>query len=62
MYFIKEGLFQKPVRPEAVPKFIERYTLSDAIQEGIFNIGLLALFCLLFFMAAFLSFLSAFLK
>jgi len=62
VYFIKEGLSQKSVQPAGVPKFVERYTLSDAIQEGIFNIGLLALFCLFFFMAAFLSFLRAFLK
>lgn len=61
-YFIKEGLSQRAIQPEGVPQFIERYTLSDAIQEGILNIGLLALFCLLFFMAAFLSFLRASLK
>jgi hypothetical protein len=62
IWLIKEGLSQRSVHPEGIPKFVERYTLMDAIQRGILDIGLLALFCLFLFMGAFLSFLRAHLK
>ncbi len=52
------GLSQKPVDPDAVPKFKERISY----QSVIFPVGLLILFNVLFFTAAQLSFLKCDLK
>jgi len=48
----------KPVDYDGVPKFQERdFTLRESLRWAIWDIGLLILFNLLFFMAAFVSFL-----
>jgi len=58
IYFVREGLSQKPVDPDAVPKFKE----LPSYQSVIFPIALLILFNVLFFTAAQLSFLRCDLK
>ena len=58
IYPVREGLSQKPVDPDAVPKFKERISY----QSVIFPVGLLILFNSLFFIAAQLSFLKCDLK
>ena len=58
IYPVREGLSQKPVDPNAVPRFEEH----PSYQSVIFPIGLLILFNLLFFTAAQLSFLKSDLK
>ena len=58
IYPVREGLSQKPVDPDAVPKFKERVLY----QSVIFPVGLLILFNVLFFMSAQLSFLKCDLK
>ena len=58
IYPVREGLSQKPVDPNAVPRFEERISY----QSVIFPIGLLILFNVLFFTAAQLSFLKCDLK
>ena len=58
IYPVREGLSQKPVDPNAVPRFEER----PSYQSVIFPIGLLIIFNLLFFTAAQLSFLKCDLK
>ena len=55
---VREGLSQKPVDPNAVPRFEER----PSYQSVIFPIGLLIIFNLLFFTAAQLSYLKCDLK
>ena len=58
IYPVREGLSQKPVDPNAVPRFEERISY----QSVIFSVGLLLLFNVLFFTAAQLSFLKCDLK
>ena len=58
IYPVREGLSQKPVDPNAVPRFEER----PSYQSVIFPVGLLILFNILFFIAAQLSFLKSDLK
>ena len=58
IYPVREGLSQKPVDPNAIPRFKERMSY----QNVIFPVGLLILFNILFFTAAQLSFLKCDLK
>ena len=58
IYPVREGLSQKPVDPNAVPRFEERISY----QSVVFPVSLLILFNLLFFTAAQLSFLKCDLK
>ena len=58
IYPVREGLSQKPVDPNTVPKFKERISH----QSMIFPLGLLIAFNILFFIAAQLSFLKCDLK
>ena len=58
IYPVREGLSQKPVDPNAVPRFEER----PSYQSVIFPVVLLILFNILFFTAAQLSFLKSDLK
>lgn len=58
IYPVREGLSQKLVNPDAVPRFKERISH----QSVIFPLGLLILFNVLFFIAAQLSFLKCDLK
>ena len=58
IYPVREGLSQKPVDSDIVPKFKERISY----QSVIFPVGLLILFNILFFTAAQLSFLKCDLK
>ena len=58
IYPVREGLSQKPVDPNAIPRFEERISY----QSVIFPVGLLFLFNILFFSVAQLSFLKCDLK
>ena len=58
IYPVREGLSQKLVNPDAVPRFKERISH----QSMIFPLGLLIVFNILFFIAAQLSFLKCDLK
>ncbi len=58
IYPVREGLSQKPVDPNAVPRFKEHISY----QSVIFPVALLILFNVLFFTAAQLSFLKSDLK
>ena len=58
IYPVREGLSQKPVDPNAIPRFEERISY----QSVILPVGLLILFNVLFFTAAQLSFLKSDLK
>ena len=58
IYPVREGLSQKPVNPDAVPRFKERISYQSMISP----LGLLIVFNILFFIAAQLSFLKCGLK
>lgn len=58
IYPVREGLSQKPVDPNAIPRFKEHISY----QSVVFPVGLLILFNVLFFTTALLSFLKCDLK
>ena len=58
IYPVREGLSQKPIDPNTVPRFVEHISH----QSVIFPVALLILFNILFFTAAQLSFLKSDLK
>ena len=58
IYPVREGLSQKPVDPDAIPRFVEHISH----QSVLFPVALLILFNILFFTAAQLSFLKCDLK
>ena len=57
VYLVKEGVSQKRVIFEEVPKFEEHTAFDEAFRQAMWDMGLLALFAILFFMAAYASFL-----
>ena len=54
--FVREGMSDKPVSFENIPKFQDRVRLGDTFKEVILNIGLLLLFFGVSFIAMYLSF------
>ena len=59
VYFVKEGLSQKPVAFNSIPKFSEKLTLGITFKEALLDLTLLVLLALLLFMAAVLAFLRS---
>jgi ABC-type transport system involved in multi-copper enzyme maturation permease subunit len=57
VYPVKEGLSEKPVLPDAIPRFSEIADLGTMIRTALFDIGLLILIVLLSFMVSYLAFL-----
>ena len=57
VYFVKEGLSQKPVAFKSIPKFSEQLTLGIAFEGAMLDLMLLVSLSLLLFMAAVLAFL-----
>ena len=55
IYPVKEGLSQKPLDPDAVPRFTEQISYRNVLSQ----VGLLVLFNLLFFILAQVSFLMS---
>lgn len=56
VYFVKEGLSQKPVAFSSIPKFSEQLTLDIAFEGALLDLTLLVSLALLLFMAAVLVF------
>ena len=56
VYFVKEGLSQKPVAFNSIPKFSEQLTLGIAFDGAMLDLTLLVSLALLLFMAAVLAF------
>ena len=54
--FVREGMSDKPVSFESIPKFQDRVRLGDAFKGAILNIGLLLLFFGVSFIVMYLSF------
>ena len=59
VYFIKEGLSQKPVAFNSIPKFSEQLTLGITFEGAVLDLILLVSLALLLFMAAVLAFLRS---
>ena len=59
VYFVKEGLSQKPVAFNSIPKFSEQLTLGIAFEGAMLDMTLLVSLALLLFMAAVLAFLRS---
>ncbi len=58
IYHIKEGLSQKPVPLNSIPKFSDKLTLGTAFKGAMSDLILLASLTLLLFMAASLAFMT----
>ncbi|MCG9130287.1 ABC transporter permease subunit [Candidatus Poribacteria bacterium] len=59
VYLVKEGLSQKPVAFNSIPKFSDELTLGITFKEALLDLTLLVLLALLLFMAAVLTFLRS---
>ena len=59
VYFVKEGLSQKPVAFNSIPKFSEQLTVSITLGGAVLDLMLLVSLALLLFMAAVLAFLRS---
>ena len=56
VYFVKEGLSQKPVAFNSIPKFSEQLTVGIAFEGALLDLTLLVSLALLLFMATVLGF------
>ena len=54
--FVREGMSDKPVSFESIPKFQDSVRLGDAFKGAILDVTLLVLFFVLLFAAAHVSF------
>ena len=59
VYFVKEGLSQKPVAFNSIPKFSEKLTLGTTFKGALVDLMLLVSLALLLFMGAVLTFLRS---
>jgi ABC-type transport system involved in multi-copper enzyme maturation permease subunit len=59
VYFIREGVSDKPANFDNAPRFKENFTVSGALQDAISDVAILALFAVIFFMVAYISFMRA---
>jgi len=59
VYFVKEGLSEKEANFDSAPRFTENLALSGAMQDALLDVAILTLFAVLFFMAAYISFVRA---
>ena len=59
VYLVKEGLSQKPVAFNSIPKFSEKLTLGITFKGALLDLMLLVSLLLLLFMAAVLAFLRS---
>ena len=59
VYLLKEGLSQKPVPLNSIPKFSDKLSLGSAFKEAVLDLTLLVSLMLLLFMAASLAFLRS---
>lgn len=59
IYFVKEGLSQKPVAFNSIPKFSDELTLGITFEGAVLDLILLVSLALLLFMAAVLAFLRS---
>lgn len=57
VYFVREGLSDKPASFDAAPRFTEDLSLADSLQDALLDIAILTFFAVLFFMATYISFL-----
>jgi ABC-type transport system involved in multi-copper enzyme maturation permease subunit len=59
VYFVREGVSDKPANFDNAPRFTENFTIGGAIQDAILDVAILALFAVVFFMAAYISFMRS---
>jgi ABC-type transport system involved in multi-copper enzyme maturation permease subunit len=59
VYFVREGISDKPANFDNAPRFAENLTLAGALQDALLDIAILVLFAVFFFMASYISFIRA---
>jgi ABC-type transport system involved in multi-copper enzyme maturation permease subunit len=56
-YYLKEGLSEKPVNFESVPRFVESTSTGASVENALTNLGLLVLLSGVFLLAGYVAFL-----
>lgn len=56
-YYLKEGLSERPVTYEDIPRFVEPTNLITTLRDDLINMGLLLLLSVMLFFASYISFL-----
>ena len=56
LYFVRQGMSEKPVPYSAIPKFEDRIVLRESINAAMTDISLLVLFLVVLFAGALLAF------
>jgi len=59
IYYLKEGLSEKPVSSDNVPRFVEPTNIARAFESTLTNLSLLVLFSLIFFLISYMAFLRS---
>lgn len=59
IYFVREGVSDKPVNFDSAPRFTDSQALISALQDSLLDITVLAFVAVFFFMAAYVSFMRA---
>jgi ABC-type transport system involved in multi-copper enzyme maturation permease subunit len=59
VYFVREGVSDKPANFNNAPRFTEYLTLAGAVSDALLDIAILTLFAVFLFMASYISFIRA---
>jgi ABC-type transport system involved in multi-copper enzyme maturation permease subunit len=59
VYFVREGVSDKPANFDNAPRFVENLILAGALGDALLDIAILLFFVVFFFMAAYISFIRA---
>jgi ABC-type transport system involved in multi-copper enzyme maturation permease subunit len=59
VYFVREGVSDKPASFDNAPRFTESFALVGALHDALLDIAILSFFAVFFFMAAYVSFVRA---
>ena len=60
VYFVREGISDKPANFDNAPAFVEQFVLSDALEDILLDIAILMMFAVFLFLAAYISFVRAY--
>jgi ABC-type transport system involved in multi-copper enzyme maturation permease subunit len=59
VYFVREGVSDKPASFDSAPRLTENLTLAGALDDALLDMAILALSAIFLFMAAYISFIRA---
>jgi len=59
VYFVREGVSDKPASFDNAPRFNEKLTLAGSFHNALLDIAILVIFAVFFFMTAYVSFIRS---